>query len=62
MDRMEKVAADFVEAIKTIAGKPENLNNLESYLTYHFPEWLEKYANTPEGLAAEMKEFANMDI
>ena len=62
MDTMEKAAADFVAAIKEIAGKPENLNNLESYLSYHFPEWLRKYANTPDGIAAEMKEFASMDI
>lgn len=57
----ETVAVQFCEAIRTIASKPENLNNLESYLTYHFAEWLQKYANTPEGLAAEMREFANME-
>ena len=62
MDRMEKAAEDFVAAIKEIAGKPENLNNLESYLSHHFPEWLRKYANTPDSIAAEMKEFASMDI
>ena len=57
-----KAAADFVNAIKTIANKPENLDNLESYLSYHFSEWLEKYANTPEDIAAEMREFAEMEI
>lgn len=62
MDRMEKAAADFVAAIKEIASKPQNLENLESYLSHHFPEWLRKYANTPDGIAAEMKEFASMDI
>ena len=31
-----KAAEDFVNAIKTIANKPENLDNLESYLSYHF--------------------------
>lgn len=61
-ERMEKAAADFITAIKTIAGKPENLENLQHYLTQHFPEWLEKFANTPEDLACEMKEFANMVI
>ena len=55
-----KAAADFANAIKTIANKPENLDNLESYLSYHFSEWLEKYANTPEDIAAEMLEFAEM--
>ena len=62
MDRMEKAAADFVAAIEEIASKPQNLENLESYLSHHFPEWLRKYANTPDGIAAEMKEFASMDI
>ena len=57
-----KAAADFVNAIKTIANKPENLDNLESYLYYHFAEWLEKYANTPEDMAAEMREFAELDF
>ena len=28
-----KAAADFVNAIKTISNKPENLDNLESYLS-----------------------------
>ena len=49
-------------AIKEIAGKPQNLDNLESYLTNHFPEWLSKHANTPESMAAEMREFAEMDV
>lgn len=52
----------FIEAIKTIAGKHENIDNLECYLRNHFDEWLEKYADTPEGLAHEMKDFAEMEI
>ena len=59
---MEKAAAVFVEAIKTISTKPANLDNLESYLSYHFPVWLKRWANTPEAIAAEMREFANMEI
>ena len=50
----------FTEAIKDLASKPENLENLNSYLCYHFPKWLEMWANTPEGLAEEMKNFANL--
>ena len=61
-NNMEKVAEQFVNAIKTIAEKPENLDNLECYLSHHFEVWMEKYANTPEGLTAEMMEFANMEI
>lgn len=52
----------FIEAIKTIALKPDNLDNLEIYLSYHFTEWLEKFANTPEKLAGELKNFAEMNI
>ena len=63
MRKCEKqAAADFVESIKLIATKPDNLDNLESYLSRHFSEWISKWANTPEDLAAEMKMFAEMEI
>ena len=62
MRKYEKQAAEFCEAIRTLANKPENLNNLESYLTYNFDIWLTTWANTPENLAAEMKEFAEAEI
>ena len=55
-------AAQFVTAIKTIAEKPENLDNLECYLSYHFDKWLEMWANTPETITAELKAFAEMNI
>lgn len=55
-------AQQFCAAIKTIAEKPDNLDNLECYLSYHFGIWLEKWANTPEGLVSEMKNFAEMQI
>ena len=58
----EQTAKQFCDAIRTIASKPENLENLESYLSMHFSKWLEKFANTPEALAAEMREFARMEI
>lgn len=58
-----KESADiFTQAIKDLASKPENLENLYSYLCYHFPEWLEKWASTPEGLAEEMKMFSEMEV
>lgn len=60
--RKEKAAADFIEAIKTLASKPENLENLQFYLEQHFPVWMKKFAYDPDSLAAEMKEFANMEI
>lgn len=58
----EKTAAQFCGAIRTLASKPENLENLEHYLSHHFAAWLEKYANTPETMCCEMIEFANMII
>ena len=58
----KKNADIFTQAIRDLASKPENLENLNSYLCYHFQKWLEMYANTPEGLAEEMKNFATMDI
>lgn len=61
-ERVTKAAADFVGAIKLIATKPDNLDNLESYLSHHFPEWVSRWANSPEDLAAEMKKFARMEI
>ena len=55
-------AAQFCNAIRELANKPENLQNLESYLEYHFDKWLEKYASTPDGMAAEMSNFVQMDM
>ena len=55
-------AAQFCDAIRELANKPENLQNLESYLEYHFDKWMEKYASTPDDIAAEMSNFAQMDI
>ena len=54
----KQIADIFIQAIKDLASKPENLENLNSYLCYHFPKWLEMYASTPEGLAEEMKMFS----
>ena len=62
MKKYTNEAAQFCDAIRELANKPENLQNLESYLEYHFEAWLEKYANTPDGMAAEMSSFAQMDI
>ena len=52
----------FINAIKTIAGKPENMANFEAYLSHHFDTWLEKYANTPEWIAREMHEFSTIEF
>ena len=62
MRKYEKQAAEFCEAICTLANNTENLENLESYLSYHFEKWLKTWANSPASLAEEMKEFAEMEI
>lgn len=58
----EKTAKQFVEAIKTIASKPENLENFECYLSHHFPEWLNRWASAPADLVSEMRSFAEMEV
>ena len=58
----EKLAHEFIMAIRTFVEKPDNLENFESYLSYHFDAWLEKYANTPENFINEMKHFAEMEV
>lgn len=58
----KKCATIFVNAIKEIASKPDNLDNLECYLSNHFDVWMEKYANNPVNLATELKCFAEMEI
>ena len=55
-------AAQFCNAIRELANKPENLQNLENYLEWHFDKWLEKYASTPDCMAAEISDFAQMEI
>lgn len=62
MNENEKNALEMQAAIIALANSPEHLNNFVSYLTQHFPEWIEKFANTPEGLASEFREFANMNF
>ena len=63
MERLyNKEAAQFITAIKTIANRPENLENLESYLSIHFADWINNFASTPEDLVCEIQEFANMKI
>ena len=58
----EEYAKVFADAIRTLAEKPDNIQNLEWYLERHFDVWMEKFANTPSGLAYELKHFAEMEI
>ena len=58
----EKLAQEFIEAIKTFAERPETLDNFECYQSHHFDVWMERYADTPEKLTAEMKHFSEMQF
>ena len=62
MRKYEEQATQFCEAIRTLANNTKNLENLESYLSRHFSEWISNWANSPASLAEEMKEFAEMEI
>lgn len=62
MRKHEQTAKQFCEALQTIAGKPKNLDNFELYLSLHFAEWLNKWANTPEAITSELQSFAEMEI
>ena len=58
--RHEAEAKRLIEAIRKLASSEEASDNFESYLSAHFGAWLEKWANTPEGMAEEFESFANM--
>ncbi len=58
----KQAAKMFCDAIRTLTGKPENIDNLESYLIQHFDVWMQKWAYNPEGLASEIKQFREMEV
>jgi hypothetical protein len=60
--KFEQLAHEFAEAIRMFAENPDNIDDFESYLSYHFDVWMEKYASYPEGLVSEFKHFAEMEI
>ena len=60
MDKYREQAETVKAAILKMAEHPETLENFCSYLSYHFAGWMEKWANDPEGMAAEFEYFAGM--
>lgn len=60
MNEQERLAEELTEAIKTMANNEESLNNFKNYLSTHFNTWIKKWANTPEGLTAELKAFSQI--
>ena len=58
----EELAERFIEAIKRIAKKEENLNNLQHYLSRNFEQWLTRFTKTPLAIVCELESFAYMEI
>lgn len=58
----EQEAAEFCKAIKRLAENPDSLESLECYLSCHFQFWLDKFADTPENIAAELAAFAETEV
>ena len=58
----EELAERFVEAVKRISKKEENLDNLQHYLSVHFEKWLTRFAKTPLAIVCEIESFADMEI
>ena len=62
MAKYEAEAAVVARAIRAFNNNEDALFNFECYLSYHFKEWLETVADTPECMAYELRCFANMDF
>ena len=58
----EELAERFVETIKRISTKEENLNNLQHYLSRHFEQWLTRVANTPQDIVFELEQFEKIEL
>lgn len=51
-------ARRLCEAIRKFAESPAALDNFETYLSYHFGSWFDKWASDPRGLVGEFERFA----
>ena len=56
----EELAHLFCAAIKKLASNENAINNMESYLSYHFDSWMKKWAYDPDGITYELERFARM--
>lgn len=56
----EENAKILCNAIKKLANNENSLQNFQWYLERHFETWLQKYCNTPDGLASEIESFSNI--
>lgn len=53
-------ARQVADAVRELATHPDALDNFELYLSHNFGEWLGRFANTPESMAGELREFASI--
>lgn len=60
MKKHEEEAKTMKKAIVTMANNEESLDNFINYLSCHFDEWIEKYANCSEKMASEFKRFSEI--
>lgn len=51
---------NLISALNNFKDKPENIENLKSYLTHCYKGFIEKYANTPENFISELLHFSEM--
>ena len=58
--KYENEAKRFTEAIRALAKNDDAIDNLKYYLSMHFDIWLQKFANTPESITAELNSFAHI--
>lgn len=61
MNNNEIKAKALCDAIRKFKDNPAAIDNFESYLSYHFDAWYEKFANTPDGLIDEFNHFAAIE-
>lgn len=61
MEKYAEEAKELAKAIRVMAEHPARLDNFEDYLSYHFDDWLEKFADCPSRMAAEMKVFSEIE-
>lgn len=56
----EQSAKILCDAIRAFTQSPEALDNFETYLSYHFSTWMDKFASTPECMAEEFEQFSKI--
>ena len=57
-----ELARRFCKAVETLGKDEERLENLQFYLERFFNTWWDKWANSPEGLTAELEHFAEIEM